>query len=269
MAHYSMRPKNGELAEAGRIQLLLQTLYARYEPWILKVLDATLRFFLKAKGRFILIVLARLLNRFLPTGEVVTLQRATDFIDAISGLEKTQIAVGPCRCQESLGKRKGTYIKDMVILYGAEAYKRASDEYRDLSPEEAKKLLQELHEEGLIPTFYACMGSGGWTFAICSCESEICFPFRAHQAAGGVLHPGPDIVALDSESCTGCGKCVERCHFGANRLVNQTAEVDLTKCYGCGLCVSTCSGEARRMVKREDYHNRYYPIDLVSKASAH
>ena len=267
MAHHLV--KGGELVEAGRIQLLLQTLYARYEPLILKVLDATLRFFLKVKGRFILIGLARLLNRFLPTGEVVTLQRATDFIDAISGLEKTQIAVGPCRCQESLGKRKGTYIKDMVILYGVEAYKRASDEYRDLSPEEAKKLLQELHEEGLIPTFYACMGSGGWTFAICNCESEICFPFRAHQAAGGVLHPGPDIVALDSESCTGCGKCVERCHFGANSLVNQTAEVDLTKCYGCGLCVSTCSGEARRMVKREDYHNRYYPIDLVSKASAH
>jgi len=267
MAHHLV--KGGELAEAGRIQLLLQTLYARYEPLILRVLDATLRFFLKVKGRFILIVLARLLNRFLPTGEVVTLQQATDFIDAISGLENAQIAVGPCRCQESLGKRKGTYIKDMVVLYGAEAYKRASDEYEDLSPEEAKKLLQELHEEGLIPTFYACMGSGGWTFAICNCESEICFPFRAHQAAGGVLHPGPDIVALDSESCTGCGRCVERCHFGANSLVNQTAEVDLTKCYGCGLCVSTCSGEARRMVKREGYHNRYYPIDLVSKASAH
>ena len=269
MAHYSMRPKNGELVETGRIQLLLHTLYARYEPLILRVLDATLRFFLKVTGWCMLIVLARLLSRFLPTGEVVTLQQATDFIDAISGLENTQIAVGPCRCQESLGKRKGTYIKDIVVLYGAEAYKRASDEYRDLSPEEAKQLLQELHQEGLIPTFYACMGSGRWVFAICSCESEICFPFRSHQATGGIFHPGPDIVALDSESCTGCGRCVERCHFGANSLVNQTAEVDLTKCYGCGLCVSTCSGEARRMVKREGYHNRYYPIDLVSKASAH
>ena len=268
MAHRSMHPKNGELVEAGRIQLLLHTLYAKYEPQIIRVLDVTLRFFLKLRAKPILWVLSRLLGRFIPTAEVVTLKQATDIIDAISVLENSQIAVGPCRCQESLGQKKGTFIKDLVIMYGAEAYKRVSDEYTDLSPEEAKKLLRELNEEGLIPTLYACMGSAGWLFVICSCESEICFALRSHQAAGGVFHPGPDIVALDRESCTACGKCVERCHFGANSLKNQTAEVDLTKCYGCGLCVSTCSGGARMMVKREGYRNRYYPIDLVSKASA-
>jgi ferredoxin len=267
MAHY--RPKNGELVEVGRIQLLLQTIYAKYEPQIIRVLDVTLRLFSKLRAKPILMVLSRMLGRFLPTAEVVTLEQATDFIDAISGLENTQLALGPCRCQEVLGKRKGTYMKDLVILYGAEAYKRASDKYKDLSPEKAKKLLRELNQEGLIPTFYACMGSGGWIYAICGCESEICFPFRSHVAAGAVLNPGPDIVALDRESCTSCGKCVERCHFGANSLANPTAEIDLTKCYGCGLCVSTCSGGARSMVKREGYRNRYYPIDLVSRASAH
>ena len=263
MAHY--RPKNGELVEVGRIQLWLHTLYARYEPQIIIVLDLTLRFFLKLRAKLILMALSRLLGRFLPTAEVVTVEQATDFIDTIAGLEKAEIAVGPCRCQQVLGKTKGTYMKDLVIVYGAEAYKRASDEYTDLSPEEAKKLLLQLHHEGMIPTFYTCMGSGGWIYAICGCESKICFPFRSHQAAGAVFHPGPDIVALDSEQCTACGKCVERCHFGANSLANPTAEVDLTKCYGCGLCVSTCSGGARRMVKREGYRNRYYPIDLVKR----
>ena len=38
MAHYSMRPKSGELVEAGRIQLQLHTPYAKYEPLILRVL---------------------------------------------------------------------------------------------------------------------------------------------------------------------------------------------------------------------------------------
>lgn len=267
MAHH--RAKDGQLVEVGRIQLWLHTLYARCEPRIIRVLDLTLRCFLKVKGRPILWVLSRLLGRFLLTAEVVTLKQATNIIDAISVLENSQIAVGPCRCQESLGQRKGTFIKDLVIMYGAEAYKRVSDEYTDLSPEEAKKLLRELNEEGLIPTLYACMGSAGWLFVICNCESEICFALRSHQAAGAVFHPGPNIVALDSEQCTACGKCVERCHFGANSLANPTAEVDLTKCYGCGLCVSTCSGGARRMVTREGYRNRYYPTDLVSKASAH
>lgn len=267
MAHH--RPKNGTLAEVGPIQLLMHTLYARYEPLILRVLDGTLRFFLRVKGRPVLWVLSRLLGLFLPTGEVVSTKRATDLIDAISVLGNSEIAVGPCRCQKCLGKRKGTYVTDLVIVYGAEAYKRADDDYTDLTPEEAKKLLRELHQEGRIPTIYACMGSGGWLFAICSCDSEICFPFRAHQAAGAVMYPGPDIIALDPESCTVCGKCVERCHFGANALVDGISEIDLAKCYGCGLCVSTCAGEARKMVKREDYRNRYYPLELVSEASAH
>jgi len=266
MAHYHL--KYGELVEAGRTQLLVHTLYARYEPWILKMLDGTLRFFSRVRGRPILWVLSRTLGRILPTGEVISVGQATDFIDAISVLEKAEIAVGPCRCQKHVGPRKGTYMTDMVVLYGAEAYKRADDEYTDLSPEEAKKLLQELHVEGRMPTFYACMASGGWMFAICACEREICFPFRAHQAAGAVLHPGPDIVAVDSERCTACGRCVERCHFGANSLTNGVSEVNLAECYGCGLCVSTCAGEARRMVQREGYRNRYYPVDLVSKASA-
>jgi len=69
MAHH--RPRDGEVAEVGRIQLLLHTLYARYEPWILRVLHGTLRFFSKVRGRPILWILSRLLGRFLPTGAII------------------------------------------------------------------------------------------------------------------------------------------------------------------------------------------------------
>jgi heterodisulfide reductase subunit A-like polyferredoxin len=81
------------------------------------------------------------------------------------------------------------------------------------------------------------------------------------------MFPGLEVVAVDEEKCTSCGRCVERCHFGANSL-NGSGLVDLAKCYGCGLCVSTCAGEARQMVKREHYHNRFYPVELVRNASA-
>ena len=266
MAHH--RPKDGQLVEVGPVQLFLTTLYAKTEIPQLILLDAVTRFFVKVKGRPVLWVLSRIIGRFLPTAEVVTLEQATAFIDAVSGMENAEFAVGPCMCQKALKKRSGTYMKDLVVLYGSRAYKTAyGDEYRDLSPEEAKTLLKELHDEGVMPVFYACVRSGGWIYAICGCESEICFPFRAHQAAGAVMHPGPDIVAVDKEKCTQCGMCVERCHFGANSL-NGSSMVDLTKCYGCGLCVSTCAGGARSMVPREDYRNRYYPLELVRNASS-
>lgn len=70
MAHH--RPKNGTLVEVGPVQLFLTTLYARYEIPILRVLDATTRFFVKVRGKPVLWVLSRLLGTFLPTAEVVT-----------------------------------------------------------------------------------------------------------------------------------------------------------------------------------------------------
>ncbi len=47
--------------------------------------------------------------------------------------------MGPCICQKALGKRNGTYVKDIFVLYGAEAFRRADDDHRDLTPEEAKE----------------------------------------------------------------------------------------------------------------------------------
>ncbi len=202
-------------------------------------------------------LLSRLLGVALPTGEVVTTERATDFIDAISSHGSAEIAVGPCLCQKALGKRNGTYMKDMTIFYGVEAYRKADPSYEDLSPDEAKTLLRKFQEEGLMPTFFACLRSGGWIYAICNCDGEICFPFRAHQAGGSVMYRGPDIVAHESESCVGCGTCVERCHFGANTLANGDCRVDLSKCYGCGVCVPTCKGRARKMVEGAGYRPRY------------
>jgi len=265
MAHHKLT--GGNLMEAGRLQIPLTSFYIGIEPSVIRLLDKTTRFFVKVKGRPVLAILSRLLGRLLPTGEVITYEQATDFIDAISVLENTEITVGPCICQKALGKRNGTYVKDLFVLYGAEAFRRADDDHRDLTPEEAKALLHDLHEEGLVPSFFACMHSKGWAYVLCHCEKEICFPMRAHLAAGGVFSPGTDIVTLDKDKCTGCGICVDSCHFGANSMVNGTSAVSLVKCYGCGLCTSSCTGEARTMIKRKDYRNQYYPIELVGKGS--
>ena len=266
MAHHKV--KDGKLVPASRIQVMIDNFYARNEPMIIRILDATVRLFVKLRAKPVLRVLSRLLGVVLPTGEVVTTEQALNFIDAISALGKAEIAVGPCMCQKALGKRKGTYEKDMVILYGAEAYKRAyPPEYKDLNPDEAKQLLRKFQEEGLMPTFYSCLRSSGWIYAICNCDSEICFPFRAHQAAGAVLYSGPYIIKVDADNCIGCGTCVERCHFGANTIVDGRSQVDLSKCYGCGLCVATCNGQARSMVARTGYRPRYYPMKLVNNAT--
>ncbi len=105
MAHHKL--KNGKLVEAGSIQTMLQGLYIRNSTFILRLLDRFMRIrFLNKSGKPILKAMARMLS-FLPTAEVVSLDRAKQFIDAISILDNTEIAVGPCACQTALGQRNG------------------------------------------------------------------------------------------------------------------------------------------------------------------
>ncbi|HUS75974.1 MAG TPA: hypothetical protein VMY43_08200 [Methanothrix sp.] len=262
MAHHIA--KEGKLEETGRLQLLAHSLFAYYEPTILKILDRMIRIeFLRGRGRPLLVFTRKQLD-FLPRGEIVSGQRTHDFIDAIANSQSSKISLSPCICQDALGKRKGCYRKDIVVLYGTEVYEKVKHDVAEISPEETKRLIEQLVEEGCMQTFYACMRSQGWMVVICNCEREICVPFRCHQLVGGVLHPGPDIIECREDLCIKCGKCVERCHFGANSLENGSLRVELGKCYGCGICVSSCLAEARRLTEREDYENMYYPQDFVA-----
>ena len=60
-------------------------------------------------------------------------------------------------------------------------------------------------------------------------------------------------AAVHLEKCKGCGKCRERCQFGAVALREDPVSglkkslVDAEKCMGCGCCAVTCPAEAREM----------------------
>ena len=256
---------DGGLEDVGKLQLFIHSLFARYEPALLRILDSLIRSDLfRGKGRPVLVFIRERLD-FLPRGEVVSTQRAKDFVDALSNSGDSKIIVSACECQEALGRREGTLFKEMTVLYGTEVYRRAKGGFRETSPAEAKILLDRLRKEGCIPTFYACLKSKGWMVVVCNCEGEVCLPFRAHQLLGGVLSPGPDVINLDPDGCVGCGRCVERCSFEANRLVDGKVVFDPARCYGCGLCVSTCPTQARRLMERKEYTNLYYPLDFVMR----
>ncbi|MCD6319323.1 MAG: electron transfer flavoprotein subunit alpha [Candidatus Desulfofervidaceae bacterium] len=50
-------------------------------------------------------------------------------------------------------------------------------------------------------------------------------------------------IILDKEKCTGCGKCVESCPFGALELQNDLPKTN-EECRLCGLCVKACPENA-------------------------
>jgi len=59
-----------------------------------------------------------------------------------------------------------------------------------------------------------------------------------------------DPIAVSSEKCTGCGRCLKACPFDAITLKDKLAVIDLTKCTLCGACVQSCKFEAITMVEK-------------------
>jgi len=67
-----------------------------------------------------------------------------------------------------------------------------------------------------------------------------------------VVDPSRYRAEIDTERCTGCGTCHERCYFGAIGWEDgegSASLVDASKCMGCGLCRVTCPEEAIELVE--------------------
>ena len=68
-------------------------------------------------------------------------------------------------------------------------------------------------------------------------------------------------ILIDRAKCTGCGKCVKGCGFGALKLVDtpgvnklgRLAEVDPSACKACSACVKVCPFKAISETKAEIY----------------
>ena len=260
------------LRKVGPIQYAAHWLYGVSEPAILRAVD---RLFSSRAltgtraGRMVLRLIAWA-SRYLPHGVVVTTpaaERLVDFIVHTEGPRGARLAVGPCVCQRALNRWKEPCNKDMVLLYGADIYYHLNVGYKLLSPEEAKGILRECHAAGLIHAIEFCMQSGKWIFVVCNCDGEICVPTRGYFLTGRFLFPGPEIVAYDPARCVGeeqCGRCLDRCMFGANLVVDGKISLDAGRCLGCGLCVSTCAGKARSMRERGDYgRDRQVPAEIL------
>ena len=58
-------------------------------------------------------------------------------------------------------------------------------------------------------------------------------------------------AAIDSDSCTGCETCIDKCQMHALSMDDSISKVDLTRCIGCGVCVAGCPSDALKLEKNE------------------
>jgi electron transport complex protein RnfB len=165
------------------------------------------------------------------------------------------IAVAECIC------RKGTDLigepcKKTELRESCFSFRTAAKVYiekglgREISKEEALKILEKAQEDGLVLQ----PGNSQRPMNICTC-CGCCCGVLSHQ--NKLEEPAQFFASnfyakVDPDECIGCGICEERCNMNAVHVEDAIAVVNLARCIGCGACVPTCTSEAIKLYKKEE-----------------
>jgi len=150
------------------------------------------------------------------------------------------LAVTPCTCRVVDGSC-GKTVDVCIQINKAADYALERGSGRELSKDEAIEMLKQCEEEGLVHTVGNSRGLG---HIICNCCKDCCINWPGPRTSGvNFTSPSRFTAVVDSDLCTACEECVERCYFDAIEI-DDLAEIDEEKCMGCGLCAVTCPVEA-------------------------
>ncbi|RJQ61796.1 MAG: 4Fe-4S dicluster domain-containing protein [Desulfobacteraceae bacterium] len=115
---------------------------------------------------------------------------------------------------------------------------------------EAVSILKAANESGLV--HLSLYRPDRNLFALCSCCACCCHDLQLLIKFGKerlVCH-SDYVSATDTDLCSHCGECVDRCVFGARSYSNGEMTYDPDRCFGCGLCVTSCPAKATTMEPR-------------------
>ncbi|MFW6236798.1 MAG: ATP-binding protein [Desulfosudaceae bacterium] len=170
--------------------------------------------------------------------------------DAVAILKsKPKIVVTDCICRkrtEVLGQGCGRQMEACFMFGSMGQYYLDRGMGREVSLDEAVAILDKCREEGLVTQPATARNPAG----MCNCCGDCCGVLGALNK-----HPRPAEIVMsrylalvDSDECTGCETCLERCQMGALSLNDEeVAAVNPDRCIGCGLCVTTCPTAAIRL----------------------
>ena len=126
-----------------------------------------------------------------------------------------------------------------------------------MSPDEGKEWFEKWDKAGMVHILmvYGSNSEGRpYMGGICNCDYPDCQPLRIRldYDIQHVCLKGHYVALTNYDLCTGCGKCVQRCQFGAIKMEVTTgkANIDMFKCFGCGVCETGCPTNAITLERR-------------------
>jgi ferredoxin len=187
--------------------------------------------------------------RVIPVHE--TIEPGTEILsyEKISGiLEKAEtIAVMNCPCR-TVSRRCNNPRETCITLNRAAKYMLERGAAREITRDEALSILNMCEESGLV---HMTGNASHGVPAICNCCTCCCDYLRAQIVLGKKYASVKSRyrAVVDPMLCNECGLCIERCNFGAMKMVNSKPGVEEEKCFGCGLCASQCPVNAINLIQ--------------------
>jgi hypothetical protein len=122
---------------------------------------------------------------------LLTPAQVRDIIESSDGL-----ALGPCSCRKVFKNCDGPENAEIMLSVGGNVFvEQRPQQYRQITKDEAKQVIEDCHRRGLIHTIVKCRDD---FYAICNCCSCCCVPLRLSKqyGIGNALVRDANIVEL-------------------------------------------------------------------------
>jgi ferredoxin len=195
-----------------------------------------------------------------PGEKVLPLHEASKIIDE---QEIISLSECPCKLERSLLGESCDTSSDRFRCFHFGNMGRYFIEHnlgKSVSKDEAKRILKEAEEEGLVhKTFHDDFSFDQKENSICNCCKCCCILFQTYYRGILSFHTMTSYIAeVDESKCVGCGICVDKCPIEAVSLTDGKPYDDKHKCIGCGVCVHHCPENARTL-KQTELREIYLP----------
>lgn len=196
-------------------------------------------------------------HRVIPVDEAVPYQLGVFAHEQASALLKgaKSWAVRDCICrvQQSLVGKGCERPREACLTFAPVENVFDHDQVgRPISLKEALEILKQAEQAGLVHTTGNYQDGHSYICNCCPCCCGVLRGLTEFDIPNAVASSG-FYTRVDSEICSGCGDCLERCHFSALSVPDGTCQVEVSHCVGCGLCITSCSTGALRLERREGY----------------